>query len=155
GRVRRRWPAGVAPDDARRLPKEPVEEDQDKDGNRLRAQDRRKREPHRQRHDGRPPHSVRLPKRPAGRARRISTSSEKLISSLSEGLRNTAPSDSATDTSRPPMNAPGRLPIPPMITMLKDVTESESPVGGWNGRIGATSAPAAPTHAAPTPKATA
>ena len=42
-----------------------------------------------------------------------------------------------------------------MITMLNEATESESPVAGSQGRIGATSAPAAPTHAAPTPNATA
>ncbi len=82
-------------------------------------------------------------------------SSEKLTSSFMDGLRNTAPSDSATETSRPPRNAPGRLPMPPMITMLNEATESERPPAGWNGRIGETRAPAAPTHAAPMPKAAA
>src|SRR5262249_59933690 len=108
--------------------------------------------PRGRRHDG-PFHGGRLRKRRAGRTRRITTSSEKLVSSLSDGLRKTAPSDSATDTRRPPMNAPGRLPIPPMITMLNEATERESPVDGWNGRIGETRAPAAPTQAAPTPNA--
>ena len=45
--------------------------------------------------------------------------------------------------------------MPPMITMLNDVTEAGSPADGENGRIGATSAPAAPTQAAPMPKAVA
>ena len=45
--------------------------------------------------------------------------------------------------------------MPPMITMLNEATDSDRPVGGWNGRIGATSAPAAPTQAAPMPKAAA
>ena len=45
--------------------------------------------------------------------------------------------------------------MPPMMTILKDVTESWSPVDGWKGSSGATSAPAAPTQAAPTAKASA
>ena len=45
--------------------------------------------------------------------------------------------------------------MPPMITMLNEVTDKDSPVGGWNGRMGDTSAPAAPTQAAPMPKAVA
>ena len=85
----------------------------------------------------------------------MTTSSEKLTSSFIEGVRNTAPSDSATETRRPPTKAPSRLPMPPMMTMLNEATESERPPAGWNGRIGDTSAPAAPTQAAPTPKAAA
>src|SRR6185503_20783747 len=100
-----------------------------------------------------PLHDARLPNSPAGRNSKITISSEKLNSSLSDGLRNTAPSDSATETSSPPTKAPSRLPIPPMITMLNEATESCRPVGGWNGSSGATSAPAAPTQAAPTPNA--
>src|SRR5206468_1832441 len=98
---------------------------------------------------------ARLPKMPAGLTRRITTRSAKLTSSFIDGLRNTAPSDSATETISPPTNAPSTLPIPPMMTMLKDVTESWRPVGGWKGSSGATSAPAAPTQAAPTANATA
>src|SRR2546427_81022 len=94
-----------------------------------------------------------LPKRPAGRESKMRIRSAKLPSPFSRGWRKTAPSDSATETSSPPTNAPRRLPIPPMITMLNEATESESPVAGAQGRIGATSAPAAPTHAAPTPNA--
>ena len=45
--------------------------------------------------------------------------------------------------------------MPPMITMLNDVTEAGRPPEGAKGRIGETSAPAAPTQAAPIPKATA
>ena len=73
---------------------------------------------------------TRRPKRPAGRKSRITIRSEKLNSSLSDGLRNTAPSDSASDTRSPPTKAPRRLPMPPMITMLNEATDSESPVGG-------------------------
>ena len=79
----------------------------------------------------------------------------KLASSFIDGDRNTAPSDSATETRRPPANAPGRLPMPPMMTMLNDVTDADRPTEGENGRIGETSAPAAPTHAAPIPNAVA
>ncbi len=45
--------------------------------------------------------------------------------------------------------------MPPMMTMLNDATDADSPAEGENGRIGATSAPAAPTQAAPIPKAVA
>jgi len=82
-------------------------------------------------------------------------SREKLTNSFIDGLRNTAPSDSATETRSPPTKAPTRLPIPPMMTMLNAATEAVRPPDGENGRIGDTSAPAAPTHAAPIPKATA
>src|SRR5262249_40239103 len=90
---------------------------------------------------------------PAGLNNKMTTSSEKLTSSFRDGDRNTAPSDSATATSSPPTNAPIRLPIPPMMTMLNDVTDAESPAAGWNGRNPQTSAPAAPTQAAPIPNA--
>src|SRR3546814_10142914 len=43
---------------------------------------------------------ISLPNSPAGRKSRMMMSSEKLNSSLSEGLRNTAPSDSAIETSK-------------------------------------------------------
>src|SRR5207247_697488 len=101
------------------------------------------------------PQPVALPKRPAGRKRRMAMRRPKLTSSFMEGERNTAPIDSATETRMPPTKAPGRLPIPPMMTMLNEVTDSPRPLVGWKGRIGETRAPAAPTHAAPTPKAAA
>src|SRR5204862_8358000 len=94
-----------------------------------------------------------LPKRPAGRKSRMAIRSPKLTSSFIEGERNTAPIASATETRMPPANAPGRLPMPPMMAMLNKVTEKPSPLVGWKGRMGETRAPAAPTQAAPTPKA--
>src|SRR4029077_16999891 len=100
-------------------------------------------------------HAKPFPKSPAGRRSRIPMSREKLPSSFMDGFRKTAPSDSATETRSPPRNAPGRLPMPPMITMLNEATDSPSPPAGWKGTIGDTSAPAAPTQAAPMPKATA
>ena len=45
--------------------------------------------------------------------------------------------------------------MPPMMTMLNEVTDSGEPPDGWKGRIGDTRAPAAPTQAAPIPNATA
>ena len=80
--------------------------------------------------------------------------SVKLTSSFMDGARNTAPSDSASDTRSPPTKAP-RLPIPPMMTMLNEATDRDRPPVGWKGTMGETSAPAAPTQAAPMPKATA
>jgi hypothetical protein len=94
---------------------------------------------------------------PKARARksRMTMRSVKLTSSFMDGARNTAPSDSARETRIPPTKAPRRLPMPPMMTMLNEATESDRPPAGWNGTMGETSAPAAPTPAAPTPKATA
>src|SRR5438132_1559698 len=120
----------VAPDDVPGLAEESVEEDQDEQGQRVRAQDRRQRDQRHQRARERPLHDARRPKRPAGRSSKITIRSEKLNSSLSDGLRNTAPSDSASETRSPPTNAPRRLPMPPMITMLNEATDRDSPVGG-------------------------
>src|SRR5207249_11284702 len=129
-RVAGRELARVAAHDVPRLAEKSVEEDQDEQREGVRAQHRRKRH---QRHHAAgegPLHADRRPKRPAGRNSKITIKSEKLNSSLSDGLRNTAPSDSASETRRPPTNAPRRLPMPPMITMLNEATDKERPVDG-------------------------
>src|SRR5205814_1625159 len=79
--------------DVPRLAEEAVEEDEREEGDRVGAEQRREqRQRRQQQHGGRPepPHGARRPKSPAGRNSKISTSSEKRTSSLSEGLRKTA-----------------------------------------------------------------
>src|SRR2546422_1153598 len=145
----------VSADDVPGLTEVGVEEDEDEHRDQVGAQHQRQGQQHDDCQRRQVLQIARLPKMPAGLTRRITTRSAKLTSSFIDGLRNTAPSDSATETISPPTNAPSTLPIPPMMTMLKDVTESWRPVGGWKGSSGATSAPAAPTQAAPTANATA
>jgi hypothetical protein len=77
----------------------------------------------------------------------------KVTISLREGTRSTAPSDSLTPTRRPPTTAPSKLPIPPITTMLNEVTVKKSPELGVKGKNGVMRLPATPTHAAPMPKA--
>src|SRR5215510_13335624 len=110
-----------------------IEEDEDHDGDEVGADDPGQRgehgqgQEHEQLHEA---HEAVRPKRPAGRKRRMAMRRPKLTSSFIEGERNTAPMDSATETRMPPTKAPGRLPMPPMITMLNEVTDSPSPLAG-------------------------
>src|SRR5262249_11332029 len=130
GGVAGRELSGVAAHDVPGLAEVGVEEDEGEHRDEIGAEHRRQRRQHDDAERRHGLQTTRRPKMPAGRTSRIRTRSEKLRSSFIDGLRNTAPSDSATETSRPPTNAPSRLPMPPMMTMLKDVTESCSPVGG-------------------------
>ena len=81
--------------------------------------------------------------------------SEKLNSSLSEGLRNTAPSDSASER---PEAADKRAQEASHAADDHDGNEATDKVKGRSAaetEDRETSAPAAPTQAAPTPNATA
>src|SRR5205823_2736195 len=110
---------------------QPEAEAQGEEGDRVRADEGRQSGEGGQGESERPePHATLPPKRPAGLKRRIKMSREKETSSFNDGERKTAPRDSATATRRPPRKAPGRLPIPPMMTMLNDVTLAPSPTEG-------------------------
>src|SRR5437667_552336 len=121
----------VSPEDVPGLAQVGVEEDQGEEGDRVRTDEgRQSGEGGQGEREGPEPHATLPPKRPAGLKRRIKMSREKETSSFNDGERNTAPRDSATATRRPPRKAPGRLPIPPMMTMLNDVTLAPSPTEG-------------------------
>jgi hypothetical protein len=72
-------------------------------------------------------HPFYLPKRPLGLKRRIKTIKEKLTICFSELGRKMVATDSATPTMSPPTIAPMRLPIPPRMTMIKEIMVKGGP----------------------------
>jgi hypothetical protein len=97
-------------------------------------------------------HPCYLPKSPLGLKRRMNTIKEKLTICLSELGRKMVATDSAIPTMSPPTMAPMRLPIPPKMTMMKEIMVKGGPEWGAKGIRGTSKAPAAPTQAAPIPK---
>ena len=80
--------------------------------------------------------------------------SEKLTSSLSDGLEEHRAQRLRDRDEEPAHEGAEQAAHPADDHDIERVTEADRPNDGENGRSGEASAPAAPTHAAPTPNAT-
>src|SRR5262249_4778618 len=98
------------------------EQHQDHDGDDIAAAEDRQRQQDREQgaesEDRTAAHAAR-PSSPCGRASRTKIRSPKLNMLLSEGSMKKPASASEAPTSNPPMSAPGMLPSPPRITIMK------------------------------------